>query len=90
MTDGEFFAFQDTRVFGRKDWTALCATEPQVLLAKKIASITPDGALTKSFFTNSGGIPLAHASNTRTRRGAPCDEAGTIDRERAVWCHGRR
>jgi len=30
------------------------ATEPQVLLAKKIASITPEGALTKSFFTNSG------------------------------------
>jgi 4-aminobutyrate aminotransferase-like enzyme len=30
------------------------ATEPQVALAKKIASITPQGALTKSFFTNSG------------------------------------
>jgi 4-aminobutyrate aminotransferase len=30
------------------------ATEPQAALAKKIASITPDGALTKSFFTNSG------------------------------------
>ena len=30
------------------------ATEPQVALAKKIASITPDGQLTKSFFTNSG------------------------------------
>ena len=30
------------------------ATEPQVLLAMKIASITPGGALTKSFFTNSG------------------------------------
>ena len=30
------------------------ATEPQVALARKIASITPDGALTKSFFTNSG------------------------------------
>ncbi len=30
------------------------ATEPQVQLAKKIASITPQGALTKSFFTNSG------------------------------------
>ena len=29
-------------------------TEPQVALAKKIASITPDGQLTKSFFTNSG------------------------------------
>jgi len=28
--------------------------EPQVLLAKKLASITPAGALTKSFFTNSG------------------------------------
>ncbi len=28
--------------------------EPQVALAKKLASITPDGALTKSFFTNSG------------------------------------
>jgi 4-aminobutyrate aminotransferase-like enzyme len=28
--------------------------EPQVVLAKKLASITPSGALTKSFFTNSG------------------------------------
>lgn len=30
------------------------ANEPQVALAKKLASITPEGALTKSFFTNSG------------------------------------
>jgi 4-aminobutyrate aminotransferase-like enzyme len=30
------------------------ANEPQVALAKKLASITPGGALTKSFFTNSG------------------------------------
>ncbi|MGH9718685.1 MAG: aspartate aminotransferase family protein, partial [Bryobacteraceae bacterium] len=30
------------------------ATEPQVALAKKIASLTPEGKLTKSFFTNSG------------------------------------
>src|SRR5258707_7114607 len=30
------------------------ATEPQVALAKKLAGITPNGALTKSFFTNSG------------------------------------
>lgn len=30
------------------------ATEPQAALAKKIAGITPQGALTKSFFTNSG------------------------------------
>jgi len=30
------------------------ATEPQVALAKKIASVTPGGQLTKSFFTNSG------------------------------------
>ncbi|MDZ4802045.1 MAG: aspartate aminotransferase family protein [Bryobacteraceae bacterium] len=29
-------------------------TEPQVALAKKVASMTPDGQLTKSFFTNSG------------------------------------
>ncbi|MGI8742898.1 MAG: aspartate aminotransferase family protein [Bryobacteraceae bacterium] len=29
-------------------------TEPQAALAKKIASITPGGALKKSFFTNSG------------------------------------
>jgi 4-aminobutyrate aminotransferase len=29
-------------------------TEPQVALAKKIASLTPGGRLTKSFFTNSG------------------------------------
>lgn len=30
------------------------ATEPQVALAKKLASIAPGGALRKSFFTNSG------------------------------------
>jgi 4-aminobutyrate aminotransferase-like enzyme len=30
------------------------ANQPQVALAKKIASITPGGKLTKSFFTNSG------------------------------------
>ena len=30
------------------------ATEPQVKLAKKVASLTPQGALTKSFFSNSG------------------------------------
>ena len=30
------------------------ATEPQAALAKKIASLTPKGKLTKSFFTNSG------------------------------------
>ena len=30
------------------------ANEPQAALAKKMASITPEGALTKSFFTNSG------------------------------------
>jgi 4-aminobutyrate aminotransferase len=30
------------------------ANEPQAALAKKIASITPGGKLTKSFFTNSG------------------------------------
>lgn len=30
------------------------ATEPQVALAKKVASISPAGALTKSFLTNSG------------------------------------
>src|SRR5258706_4189161 len=30
------------------------ATEPQVALAKKIASISPNGKLTKSFFTSSG------------------------------------
>ncbi len=30
------------------------ATEPQVALAKKVASLTPGGQLTKSFFTNSG------------------------------------
>src|SRR6266571_1902532 len=30
------------------------AHEPQAALAKKIASITPEGKLTKSFFTNSG------------------------------------
>src|SRR6266700_2240709 len=28
--------------------------EPQAALAKKIASVTPGGRLTKSFFTNSG------------------------------------
>src|SRR6202046_26842 len=30
------------------------ANEPQVKLAQKLASITPGGALRKSFFTNSG------------------------------------
>ena len=30
------------------------ANEPQAVLAKKIASLTPGGKLTKSFFTNSG------------------------------------
>lgn len=30
------------------------ANEPQAALAKKLATITPEGALTKSFFTNSG------------------------------------
>src|SRR5438445_1189930 len=30
------------------------ANEPQAALAKKIASITPEGKLTKSYFTNSG------------------------------------
>jgi len=30
------------------------ATEPQVALAQKVASLTPEGRLTKSFFTNSG------------------------------------
>ncbi len=30
------------------------ANEPQVALAKKLASLTPGGKLTKSFFTNSG------------------------------------
>src|ERR1035438_3930293 len=30
------------------------ANEPQAALAKKLASLTPEGKLTKSFFTNSG------------------------------------
>jgi 4-aminobutyrate aminotransferase len=34
--------------------STLFATEPQAALAKKIASLTPAGRLTKSFFTNSG------------------------------------
>ncbi|MBL8228017.1 MAG: aspartate aminotransferase family protein [Bryobacterales bacterium] len=34
--------------------STLYANEPQVALAKQIASISPGGALTKSFFTNSG------------------------------------
>src|SRR6516225_2822617 len=34
--------------------STLFANEPQAALAKKIASLTPDGRLTKSFFTNSG------------------------------------
>src|SRR3954452_1001286 len=34
--------------------SSLFANEPQAALAKKIASITPEGKLTKSFFTNSG------------------------------------
>jgi 4-aminobutyrate aminotransferase len=34
--------------------STLYATEPQASLAKKIAGITPEGKLTKCFFTNSG------------------------------------
>jgi 4-aminobutyrate aminotransferase len=34
--------------------STLFANEPQAALAKKIASLTPEGALRKSFFTNSG------------------------------------
>jgi 4-aminobutyrate aminotransferase-like enzyme len=34
--------------------STLFANEPQAALAKKIASLTPNGELTKSFFTNSG------------------------------------
>ena len=34
--------------------STLFANEPQAVLAKKIASLTPGGQLTKSFFTNSG------------------------------------
>jgi 4-aminobutyrate aminotransferase len=34
--------------------STLFANEPQAALAKKIASLTPGGQLTKSFFTNSG------------------------------------
>src|SRR5215472_8774808 len=34
--------------------STLFANEPQAALAKKIAGITPQGKLTKSFFTNSG------------------------------------
>jgi 4-aminobutyrate aminotransferase-like enzyme len=34
--------------------STLFANEPQAALAKKIASLTPAGQLTKSFFTNSG------------------------------------
>jgi len=34
--------------------STLFANEPQAALAQKIASLTPEGALTKSFFTNSG------------------------------------
>ena len=34
--------------------TTVFANEPQAALAKKVASLTPGGKLTKSFFTNSG------------------------------------
>ena len=34
--------------------STIYATEPMAALAKRIASITPDGALTRSMFTNSG------------------------------------
>lgn len=34
--------------------STLFANEPQAALAKKVAELTPDGQLTKSFFTNSG------------------------------------
>ena len=52
--------------------STLFPTEPQVALAKRIAEITPGGALTQSFFTNSGteanetAVALArvHTGNT--------------------------
>ena len=34
--------------------STLFATEPQIALAKRIAEVSPEGKLTKSFFTNSG------------------------------------
>jgi 4-aminobutyrate aminotransferase-like enzyme len=34
--------------------STLFATEPQAMLARKLAGITPEGKLTKCFFTNSG------------------------------------
>ena len=34
--------------------STLFATEPQIALAKRIAEVSPEGELTKSFFTNSG------------------------------------
>jgi 4-aminobutyrate aminotransferase len=34
--------------------STLFATEPQAALAQTVASVTPEGALSKSFFTNSG------------------------------------
>ena len=56
------------------------ANEPQAALAKKIASITPGGKLTKSFFTNSGTeanetailAARCYTGNTRDRGAAAC------------------
>jgi 4-aminobutyrate aminotransferase len=46
------------KVHAQIDWlehvSTVFANEPQVALARKLASITPGGALRKSFFTNSG------------------------------------
>ncbi len=52
--------------------STLFATEPQIALAKRIAEVSPEGKLTKSFFTNSGteanetAVQLArcHTGNT--------------------------
>src|ERR1700675_3029895 len=38
----------------RQHVSTVFANEPQAALAKKIASITPEGKLTKTFFTSSG------------------------------------
>src|ERR1039458_4644671 len=49
--------------------STLFANEPQAALAKKIASITPGGMLSKSFFTNSGTdqiLALRHSYHGRS------------------------
>jgi len=64
--------------------STLFANEPQAALAKKIASITPGGKLTKSFFTNSGT-----EANETAILAARCYTGNTDIIALRHACHGR-